>query len=72
MNTQSDEKTGNCTLFDVPEDDDTLTMVYNYNDNIVARYNRRVFSKLEAVKGRDEKDKINQFLKRNVFLFGFG
>ena len=45
------EKTGNCTLFDVTEDDETVDLVYNFNDMIVSRYNRRIFAKIEAVKG---------------------
>ena len=45
------EKTGNCTLFDVTEDHETVDMVYNYNSNMISRYNRRVFAKVEAVKG---------------------
>ena len=47
----AEEKTGNCTLFDVTEDDPTVELVYNYNDNIIARFNRRVFAKVEAVRG---------------------
>jgi len=46
-----EEKTGNCTLFDVTEDDDTVDMVYVFDDTMVSRFNRRVFAKLEAVKG---------------------
>lgn len=46
-----EDKTGNCTLFDVTEDDDTVDMIYVYNQNMISRFNRRVFAKVEAVKG---------------------
>ena len=46
-----DDKTGNCTLFDVTENDPTVDLVYNYNDNVLSRFNRRIFAKIEAVKG---------------------
>jgi hypothetical protein len=51
FSSHGEETTGNCTLFDVTEDSDTVIMEYVFDRNQTARFNRRIFAKVEAVRG---------------------